>query len=158
MIKKKRRIKNVSDQKIIDPFRFFDVDYKLPQDITALSASEVRKCHSYWGEQYVFCQSRVAYYEANIKLLEPSKKRAFNIRYIRYKIRNRNTNEVAKMRAEMHKSVVEIQDKIDNHQVQLTMWVSLTESCRVYQQICSRDQSYREKDLDYYNRRGGRGR
>jgi hypothetical protein len=156
--KKKKRIKSVREQKQIDPFRFFDKDYKLPQDITALSASDVRKCHSYWGEQYVFCQSRVAYYEAQVKLLEPSKRYAFNKRYIRYKTRNRDTNEIARIKAEMHKSVTVIQEQINSHRVQLTMWVSLTESCRVYQQICSRDQSYREKDLEYYNRRGGRGR
>jgi len=153
-----RKKQKVDAQKLIDPFRFFSEEYKLPDNITSLSANGLRERHSYWGEQYVFCQGRVAYYEAKTRLLEPQRKRAFNFRYIRYKTRDRLTNELSKMKAEIHKSVVVLQEEIDDMEVAMIMWKSLTESCRMFTQICSRDQSYREKEADHYYNRGGQGR
>lgn len=152
-INKRKDAKN-----LIDPFRYFDEEYKLPADITSLPPNMLRERHAYWGEQYVFCQGRVAYYEARVKLLEPSRKLAFNNRYIRAKTRDRLTNDIARMKAEGHKSVVEIQEQIDHIEINLIAWRSLTESCRTFMQLCSRDQSYREKEMDHYYKRGGQGR
>lgn len=143
---------------IIDVYEYFDDErFRLPEDITELTANDLRACHKYWGENYVYCMNKVGFIQASIKDVEAKRIKRYRNRFIFYKQR-RLANDLAKAMAEDTKSVQKYDEKLRIYRLHESRWVTLMQSCDTFKAICSRDQSYREKELDHYNRRGGQGR
>ena len=141
-----------------NPKRYFDKkEFWIPEDISGVSSTRLRGMHSYWGENYVFCMSRVSIIEAKLKELRQRRRVIFNNKFILYKER-RLANQYAWIQAENHTKVIKFDDKINVLEIQLEIWRSLMDSCKTYKEICSRDQSFREKELDHYFKRGGQGK
>lgn len=139
-------------------FDYFDKEYKIPSNIGKLTPLRIRNLHAYWGNQYVHCQNMVSNYEANLKQVQLDRKRIFNRRYILAKSSARVSNDLARMKAENNKRVMEIDDKITELEISYILWTSLTESCRTFMQVCSRDQSWRQVEFDSYKNRLGQGK
>ncbi len=52
---------------IIDVYKYFDdKKFRLPEDITDLPPDDLRACHKYWGENYVFCMNKLSFMQAKI--------------------------------------------------------------------------------------------
>lgn len=149
----RKRIKR--KKSLADPWRYFDKRYKIPINISKVSSTMIRRLHSYWSAQYVYAQSMVADREANVRQIKSDRKRLFNDKYIERK-RIRETNELARIRAENNSEVLELDKQIDILEIQLTVWNSLTESCRTFMYLCSRDQSWRQVEMDSYMNRGNK--
>ena len=141
-----------------NPFLKFDKNYRIPAQISKISPEQVRNFHSYWGSQYVYAQSVMAEYEARLKLLQGQRRVVYNRAFNAYKLRRSYANELAKTRAESDKVVVNLDESIYTVEMELITWRSLTESCRTFMSICSREQSYREKEREYFYNKGGRGK
>ena len=143
---------------IIDVYEYFDDEkFRLPADITELSPNDLRACHAYWGENYVYCMNKVGFIQASIKDVEAKRSKRYRNRFIFYKQR-RLANDFAKAMAEETKSVQKYDERLRIYRLHESRWVTLMQSCDTFKAICSRDQSYREKELDHYNRRGGQGK
>ncbi len=143
---------------IIDVYKYFDDEnFRLPPDITELSPNELRACHAYWGSNYVFCMNKVGFIQARIKDTESRRNKRYRNRFIYYKQR-RLANDLAKAMAEETKSVQKYDESLRIYRLHESRWITLMQSCDTFKAICSRDQSYREKELDHYNKRGGQGR
>ena len=142
----------------IDPFRFFNEEFKLPEDITSLTPEQLRACHSYWGEQYVYSQSRVSFFETRLTNINRKRRLRSNQLFVKLKETRRLANDLVRAKVEIDKKIIKLDDRIEKIESLLTIWRVLMETCRTYMQICSRDQSYREKEVDYYYKRGGKGK
>ncbi len=153
---KKKKISIVDG--IIDVFTYFDDKrFHLPDDITDLPPDDLRACHKYWGENYVFCMNKLSFMQAKIKNLEHLRSKRYRKKFIEFKER-RLANDLARAKAEDSNSVQKYDERLRIYRTHESLWINLMQSCDTFKAICSRDQSYREKELDHYNRRGGQGR
>ena len=143
---------------IINVYTYFDDEkFRLPEDITELPPDDLRACHKYWGENYVFCMNRVSFIQGKIKSTEYLRNKRYRKKFIEFKER-RLANDLARAKAEDSKSVQKYDDRLIVYRLHESRWINLMQSCDTLKAVCSRDQSYREKELDHYNKRGGQGR
>lgn len=155
--KKKQRVHPLNEQLLTHAKEVFnDKEGKIPDDITRMSAESLRVAHSYWTSNYVYCSGQLSIVQRDIKVLEREREVRFKMKYI--ELKPRYTNEEARYRAELSKRVRRLDDAILDLQTQEDVWQTLTNQCEDLKKLCSRDQSYREVELQSYFGKGGRGK
>ena len=158
-IKHKKRVsKNIDIVRIHNKiFEFFDSEYRIPNDITKITPKQVRNLHSYWGNQYVYCQNIANIYESELKQKKLSRKKIYNRRFILTK-KYRVANDLARSKAENNRKIIKLDEDITEIEVNLHLWFGLIETCKTYMNICSREQSWRQVEYDSYKKRLGQGK
>lgn len=143
----------------IKVYEYFDEEkYWVPENITAVAPEDLREMHSYWSNNYIFCLGNKSDVETNLVVAKRFRKGKFTEKYLKYRVKRRQPEAIARAQAELSKKVVKYDDEIMALTVQISVWESLTNSCETFMRLCSRDQSYREKELENYGGRGGQGK
>ena len=136
---------------------FNDPVGEIPEDITLLTPDDLRNAHAYWTASHNYSSSRLADVQAKLKEIKRKREVTFKLRYLKNK-NTTMTNEEARYNAEMSKKVRKIDDKIAELEGMEIRWENLLTQCEQLKFLCSRDQSFRETEIQTYYGRGGQGR
>ena len=136
----------------------FDKQYKIPVDISDMAPNDLRNSHSYWASQWVFCNTRLSVATAELKELQRKHEIVYSRLYLKYKAQYRVSNEEAKIKASVNKVTLKYSNRIAKKEISIELWKHLTQSAEIFQKICSRDQSFREKEVTWSYNKEGRGR
>ena len=139
--------------RIVDALEYYDEDRGfIPDDITLMTAEDLRNAHSYWVSCHNHASGRLAAIKSRLKELKRLREIKYKQLYIMYKDK-KQTNDMARYRAEMKPSVRELDDKINILEIHMEQWNSLVTQCESKKTLCSRDQSWRQEEFSaYYNR------
>ena len=143
-----------------DAVELFDEEIGvIPEDVTEMSDEELRAAHSYWVGSLNFSSNNLAKIRRRVKELKRVRDVRFKVLFLQFKQNQRQSNEVARYRAELESVVQDADNFINRLELEEIRWEALVEQCDKFRSLLSREQSWREKDRDmYYHGRGGQGR
>ena len=127
----------------------------IPEDITMMTPDRLRNAHRYWTNCHNHASSNLTRIIAAIR----KTKRIRDITYKEFFVDNKNkrmNNDLARYNAELHEDIVKLDNELVALDIQHIKWLNLTNQCESLKVLCSRDQSYREKEIESYHGKGSR--